>query len=194
MTGYVVAMVLVVTLAVLVVVGLFLFWAVRAYNGLVRRRNQVEAASAQIDVQLKRRHDLIPNLIETVREYAAHESGTLEAVVQARQQAVAVNGAGAGQRAQAENELSATLSRLFAVAEAYPDLKASQNFGALQGELADSEDKIAYARQFLNNAVQTYNTSIQAVPTNIVAGLGSFTPAEYFEARGEERGNVSAQF
>ncbi|WP_285594627.1 LemA family protein [Kineosporia sp. NBRC 101731] len=187
-------MVLVVTLVVLVVVALSLFWAVRAHNGLVRRRHQVEAASAQIDVHLKRRHDLIPDLIETVKGCAAHESGTLDAVVQARQQAVSANGAGAGQRAQAENELSARLSRLFAVAEAYPDLKASQNFGAQQSELADTEDKIAYARQLLNNAVQTYNTSLQTVPTNIVAGLGSFTPAEYFEARGEERGNISVQF
>ncbi|GAB6901356.1 LemA family protein [Kineosporia succinea] len=187
-------MVLVLTLVVVVMVVLVLVWAVSAYNRLVRRRNQVEAASAQIDVQLKRRHDLIPNLVETVKGYAAHESGTLDAVVRARQSAVAADGAPVQQRAAAENELTQVLSRLLAVAEAYPDLKASQNFGALQAELATTEDKIAYARQFLNNAVQTFNTSIETVPTNIVAGVGGFRPAEYFEVRVEERGNVSVQF
>ena len=187
-------MVLVVTLVVLVVVVLLGLWAVSAYNRLVRQRNQVQAASAQIDVQLKRRHDLIPNLVETVKGYAAHESGTLEAVVQARQNAVSANGAGPAERAEAEGELTAVLSRLMVVSEAYPDLKANQNFAALQTELSTTEDKIAYARQFLNNAVQTYNTSIQSVPTNLLAGVGGFKPEEFFQASGDERGNVSVRF
>jgi LemA protein len=187
-------MVLVVTLVVLVVVVLLGLWAVSAYNRLVRQHNQVQAASAQIDVQLKRRHDLIPNLVETVKGYAAHESGTLEAVVRARQNAVSANGAGSAVRAEAEGELTAVLSRLMVVAEAYPDLKANQNFGALQTELGNTEDKIAYARQFLNNAVQTYNTSIQSVPTNLIAGVGGFKPEEFFQATGDERGNVSVRF
>ncbi len=187
-------MVLVVTLVVLVVVVLLGLWAVSAYNRLVRQRNQVQAASAQIDVQLKRRHDLIPNLVETVKGYAAHESGTLEAVVRARQNAVSANGAGPAERAEAEGELTAVLSRLMVVSEAYPDLKANQNFAALQAELSTTEDKIAYARQFLNNAVQTYNTSIQSVPTNLIAGVGGFKPEEFFQASGDERGNVSVRF
>lgn len=182
---------LAVLLLILVVV---LAWSVMTYNRLVRRRNQVRAASAQIDVQLRRRHDLIPNLVRTVQGYAAHESATLEAVIQARQNAVDAGAAGTGRRAEAEGELTAVLSRLMAVAEAYPDLKANQNFGSLQSELANTEDKIAYARQFLNNAVQTYNTSVQTVPTNLVAGAFGFGVEEYFEAAGDERGNVTVQF
>jgi LemA protein len=178
---------------VLLVVGL-LFWAVATYNKLVRQRNQVQAASAQIDVQLKRRHDLIPNLVETVKGYAAHESGTLEAVTRARAAAVAAKDAGPAQRAAVEGELSATLSRLLAVSEAYPDLKANQNFLALQSELGNTEDKIAYARQFFNNAVQTINTTIQSVPSNIIAGLGKFTAVEYFQAAGEEREASTVRF
>jgi LemA protein len=129
-----------------------------------------------------------------VKGYAAHESGTLEAVVRARQNAVSANGAAPAQRAEAEGELTAVLSRLLVVSEAYPDLKANQNFAALQAELSTTEDKIAYARQFLNNAVQTYNTSVQSVPTNLVAGVGGFQPEEFFQARGDERGNVSVRF
>ena len=181
------------TVLVIVVIGL-LFWAVSAYNTLVRQRNQVQAASAQIDVQLKRRHDLIPNLVETVKGYAAHEQGTLDAVVRARASAVAANGAPAAERAAAEGELSAVLSRLLVVSEAYPDLKANQNFLALQGELGSTENKIAYARQFFNNAVQTLNTTIQSVPSNVVAGLGHFRVEEYFQAVGEERQGVSVRF
>jgi LemA protein len=178
----------------LVLVVLVLAWAVRTFNKLVRQRNQVQAASAQIDVQLKRRHDLIPNLVETVKGYATHERGTLDAVVRARAAAVAANGAGPAVRAEAEGELSTVLNRLLAVTEAYPDLKANQNFLALQAELGSTEDKIAYARQFLNNAVQTLNTTIQSVPSNFIAGLGKFQPAEYFQASGEERQGVSVRF
>jgi LemA protein len=172
-------------------------WALAAYNRLVRQRNQVRASWAQIDVQLKRRHDLIPNLVETVKGYAAHERGTLDAVVAARNNAVAVaaaQGQGVGGRAAAESVLTQTLGRLFALAEAYPDLKANQNFAALQGELANTEDKIAYARQFYNSAVQTYNTSVQSLPTNVIAGVGGFHAMDFYEAQGGERGPVQVRF
>ena len=154
--------------AVLVVVGvLLLLWAVGAYNKLVKQRNQVDAAWAQIDVQLSRRHDLIPNLVETVRGYATHERETLDAVIQARNAAMANAGAEPASRSQSEGALGSVLGRLFALAEAYPNLRANENFAALQGELANTEDKIAYARQFYNAAVQTYNTSTETIPTNL---------------------------
>jgi LemA protein len=176
------------------VVLLVLGWFIGTYNRLIQQRNQVQAAGAQIDVQLKRRHDLIPNLVESVKGYAGHERGTLEAVVAARQGAVAAVGAPHGQQAAAEGALTATLGRLFAVAEAYPALLANQNFLALQGELAGTEDKIAYSRQFLNSAVQTLNTTVASVPSNLVAGIGGFRPAEYFQAADDERGSVSVRF
>ncbi len=180
-------------IAVLVVIVL-IGWALATYNRLVRQRNQVQASWAQIDVQLKRRYDLIPNLVETVKGYAAHERGTLEAVVSARGAAMAASGAGVGGRAEAENMLTQALGRLFALAEAYPNLKANENFGALQAELANTEDKIAYARQFYNSAVQTLNTTIQSVPSNLIAGLGGFRTVEFFEAVGGERGPVQVRF
>jgi LemA protein len=176
------------------VVVLVIGWGLAAYNKLVRQRNQVDAAWAQIDVQLKRRYDLIPNLVETVKGYAAHERGTLDAVIQARNTAVTVAGQGPAARAQAENALTQTLGRLFALAEAYPNLKANQNFLGLQEELSGTEDKIAYARQFYNSAVQTYNTSTQSIPTNIIAGLGGFRPRDLFQAVGDERGPVQVRF
>ena len=179
---------------VCLVVVLVIVWGLSAYNRLVRQRNQVDAAWAQIDVQLKRRYDLIPNLVETVKGYAAHESGTLAAVVQARNTAITVAQQGPAARAQAENALTQTLGRLFALAEAYPNLKANQNFAALQGELANTEDKIAYARQFYNSAVQTYNTSTQSIPTNFVAGIGGFRARDLFQASGDERGPVQVRF
>jgi LemA protein len=174
-----------------------LIWAFVSYNRLVRQRNQVRASWAQIDVQLKRRHDLIPNLVETVRGYAGHERATLEAVVAARNGAVQAGRArtGVAARAEAENALTQTLGRLFALSEAYPDLRASQNFAALQQELAQTEDKIAYARQFYNSAVQTLTNTVQSVPTNLVAELAGFRPTpDYFEAAGAERGPVQVQF
>jgi LemA protein len=181
---------LVCLLAVVVVV-----WAVMAYNRLVRLRNQVDASWAQIDVQLKRRYDLIPNLVETVRGYAAHERTTLDAVVAARGGAIAAaQSPGVAGRAQAENAVSRTLGRLFALAEAYPDLKADRNFAALQSELTQTEDKIAYARQFYNSAVQSFNTATQTLPTNVVAGVGGFRGRDYFEAAGGERGPVQVRF
>ncbi|GIH15736.1 LemA family protein [Rugosimonospora africana] len=179
---------------VCLVLVLLAAWALAAYNRLIRQRNQVDAAWAQIDVQLKRRYDLIPNLVETVKGYAAHERGTLDAVVQARNAAVAAAGAPAASRAVAENALTQSLGRLFALSEAYPDLKASANFAGLQSELSGTEDKIAYARQFYNGAVQTYNTSTQSIPTNVIAGVGGFRARDLFEALGDERGPVQVRF
>jgi LemA protein len=179
---------------VCLVLVIVLIWALTAYNKLVRQRNQVDASWAQIDVQLKRRYDLIPNLVETVKGYAAHERGTLDAVINARNSAVAASGQGPAGRADAENMLSQTLGRLFALAEAYPNLKANENFMSLQGELANTEDKIAYARQFYNASVQTYNTSTQSIPTNIIAGVGGFRAKDLFQAAGDERGPVQVRF
>ncbi len=181
-------------IAAAVVVVLVLVWAIGTYNRLVRQRNQVQAADGQVDVQLRRRHELVPNLVESVKGYVAHERSTLEAVVAARSQAVATEGAGRGAQAAAENALTQSLGRLFALAESYPDLKANQNFLALQAELASTEDKLAYARQFLNTAVQTFNTTIESFPSNLVAGAGGFKQAEYFEAVGDERGPVRVKF
>jgi LemA protein len=172
-----------------------LVWLIATYNRLVRQRNQVEASWAQIDVQLKRRYDLIPNLVETVKGYAAHERGTLDAVIQARNAAVSAATYGPlADRAEVENALTQSLGRLFALAESYPNLKANENFEALQSELANTEDKIAYARQFYNSAVQSYNTSTQTIPANLVAGLMGFRAKEFFEAAGDERGTVQVRF
>src|ERR1700741_2443465 len=159
-------MIAVIVIVVIVVLILLVFWL--GYNGLVKRRNQVDNAWSQIDVQLKRRHDLIPNLVETVKGHAAHERGTFEAVTNAR--ANAINAQGPAEQAQAENVLSGALKSLFAVAEAYPDLKPSRNFLALQEELTSTEDKIAYARQFYNDSVLDYNTRIQTFPGVVIAG------------------------
>ena len=166
-------------LIILGVVVVLVLWFVGAYNGLVNSRNQVKNAWAQIDVQLKRRHDLIPNLVETAKGYVAHERGTLEAVTNAR--AAAMKAQGAAQAAQAEGLLGSALSKFFAVAEAYPELKANQNFLAIQEELASTENKIGFARQFYNDSVMSYNTKVQSIPTNIVAGVGHFEKAEFFE-------------
>jgi LemA protein len=166
-------------LVLLGVVALVVIWLIAVYNGLVRSRNQVDNAWSQIDVQLKRRHDLIPNLVETVKGYAAHERTTFEKVTQAR--AAAVNAHGVQERAQAENFLTSTLKSLFAVAEAYPQLKANQNFLALQEELTSTENKVAFARQFYNDATMQFNTRIQVFPTNLIAGPFGFTAREFFE-------------
>jgi len=180
---------------VCLLVVIVIVWGIAGYNRLVKLRNQVDASWAQIDVQLKRRYDLIPNLVETVKGYATHERGTLEAVVAARGAAInAAQTPGVADRAEAENILTQTLGRLFALAEAYPDLKANQNFLALQGELGNTEDKIAYARQFYNSAVQTFNTAVQTLPTNIIAGVGGFKSKDFFTAAGGERGPVQVRF
>jgi LemA protein len=168
-----------VIVAIVVIIVLF---TVVAFNGLVRRRNRTQEAWSQIDVELKRRHDLIPNLVETVKGYAAHERGTFEAVTNAR--AAAVNAGASGDPAkvgQAENVLTGALRSLFAVAEAYPDLKASQNFSQLQEEITATEDKIEFARRYYNTSVRDYNTAIQTFPRNIFAGMLGFHAMQYFE-------------
>jgi len=174
-------------LVVLVVVGVIV-----AFNRLVRQRNAVDNAWAQIDVQLKRRHELIPNLVSTVQGYAAHERSTLEAVTQAR--AVALAADGLSQRAEAETALSGRLNQLMAVAESYPDLKANQGFLQLQDQLADAENRIAYARQAYNDAVMAYNNVVQTVPTNVVAGLTGFRLRPLFQADAAESGPVQVTF
>jgi LemA protein len=179
----------------LVLILAVIIWIIAAYNRLVRLRNRADASWAQIDVQLKRRYDLIPNLVQTVQGYTAHERDTLEAVVAARGNAMNLSeGAGPAQRAEAESVLGRALGRLIAIAEAYPDLKASQNFVSLQMELANTEDKIAYARQFFTGAVQSYNNEVQTVPTNLIAGLGGFRSRDFFQAAGEELGPVQVRF
>jgi LemA protein len=157
------------------------------YNGLVKLRNAVKNAWAQIDVQLKRRHDLIPNLVETVKGYRDFERGTLEAVIKARGAAVQASQSGAGPAAQgkAEGELSSALGRLMVVVERYPDLKANTNFLALQEELSSTENKIAFSRQYYNDSVLGYNNKIQMFPSNVVAGMGNFKQAEFFEVTAE---------
>ncbi len=164
-----------VILAIIVVVAFFL---ITIYNRLVSLRQTVNQAWADITVQLKQRHDLVPNLVETVKGYAGHERGTLEAVTQARNAAVAA--ASPEAQAKAENMLSGALRQLFALSEAYPDLKASTNFLQLQSDLSDLENKIAASRRFLNNAVQEYNSSIQQFPAVLIAGPAGFTPQQFF--------------
>jgi LemA protein len=183
-------MVAVIVIVVLVVLLLLFFWL--GYNSLVKRRNQVDNAWSQIDVQLKRRHDLIPNLVETVKGYAAHERGTFEAVTAAR--ANAINAQSPAEQAQAENVLSGALKSLFAVAEAYPDLKANQNFLNLQEELTSAEDRVAYARQFYNDSVLSYNTQIQKFPTVLLAGMFHFDKREFFDAAPEDTETPQVQF
>src|SRR5438067_6523226 len=162
-------------------------WIISIYNGLVAMRQRVNQAFADIDVQTKQRHDLIPNLVETVKGYAAHERGTLEAVVQARNAAVAAQSGGVAAQAAAENALSGALRQLFALSEAYPDLKANQNFQQLQNQLSDIENKIAAARRFFNNAVKEYNTGIQQFPAVLLAGPLGFTPTDFFHLGVEQR-------
>ncbi|MBI5231467.1 MAG: LemA family protein [Coriobacteriales bacterium] len=161
--------------AIIAFVGVF----IGIYNRLVTLRNRVDNAWSQIDVQLRRRYDLIPNLVETVKGYAAHESGVFERVTQAR--SAAINAQGVEAQGQAENMLTGALKSLFAVAEAYPDLKANESFLNLQAQLTDTEGKIAYARQFYNDSVMTLNTTIQTFPSNVVAGMFSFKERVYFE-------------
>lgn len=182
-------MILWILLAIVVVIAIY---AIVTYNGLVSFRNRIENAWAQIDVQLKRRYDLIPNLVETVKGYASHEQETLERVIQARN--MAVSASGIGEQAQAENVLSGALKSLFALSESYPDLKANQSFLQLQEELTGTEGRIAYARQFYNDTVYKYNTKIQSFPAVILANMMNFTAREYFEADDESRGPVQVQF
>ena len=177
----------------LVVVLLLVLYVIAAYNGLVRARNQVDNAWSQIDVQLKRRIDLIPNLVETVKGYAAHEKSTLDAVVNARNAAIAAPDTPVGQAA-ADNQMTAALRQLFALSEAYPDLKANTNFLALQEELTATEGRVAYARQFYNDSVLGYNNRLQTFPTIILANMFNFTEREYFETDEASREVPKVQF
>ena len=176
------------TLIILAVIVVLVLWVIAIYNGLVSMRQRVNQAFADVDVQLRQRHDLIPNLVETVKGYAAHERGTLEEVVKARNAAVAAQGT--PQQAAAENMLSGALRQLFALSEAYPDLKANANFQQLQSELTDIENKIAAARRFFNNAVQEYNSGIQRFPANLFAASFGFAPKDFFDL-GDQRATVS---
>ena len=174
------------TVAIWVILGiivLLVIIVIAMYNGLVRLRNQMKNAWAQIDVQLKRRYDLIPNLVETVKGYAKHERATLEAVTNARNLAQAGTSAGVGERAKLEGELGGALSRLLLVVENYPDLKANKNFLALQEELTSTENKISFSRQYYNDSVLKYNNKTQMFPSNIVAGMTGFKSGEFFEVK-----------
>ena len=172
---------------VLGIVVIFLLFLAGSYNGLVRLRNQVKNSWAQIDVQLKRRYDLIPNLVETVKGYMKHERETLEAVTNARNLAQQGASAGAGERGKLEGGLTAALSRLLAVAENYPDLKANQNFLALQEELTSTENKISFSRQYYNDSVLRFNNKTQMFPSNVIAGMFGFKSGEFFEVTEPEQ-------
>src|SRR5215468_6783999 len=172
---------------VLGVIVVLILWIIMIYNQLVAMRQRVSQSFADVDVQLKLRHDLIPNLVETVKGYAAHERGTLEAVVQARNAAVTAQGP--AQQAAAENALTGALRQIFALQEAYPNLKANENFQQLQAELTDLENKIAASRRFFNNAVQEYNTGIQRFPAALFASTFGFAPKTFFDL-GDERATV----
>lgn len=170
------------TIVLLVILGIgavVVFWGFGVYNGLVRLKNQVKNAWSQIDVQLKRRYDLIPNLVETCKGYMKHERETLEAVIAARNQAA--NAGSPKEIAKAEGELSGLLTRLFALSENYPDLKANQNFLGLQEELSSTENKIGFARQFYNDQVMQYNTKLESFPSNLIGTTFNFEPAQFFE-------------
>jgi LemA protein len=180
-------------LLVIAVIAVILIAAfVVLYNRLVRLRNRTDNAWAQVDVQLKRRYDLIPNLVETVKGYAAHEAGTFQAVVAARNAAQGADGV--AEQAVAENMLTGALRKLFALAEAYPELRASENFQGLQADLGDTENKIAISRQIYNDSTLSYNNAVQTVPTNIVASLANFPPRPYFETDGQERSAPKVEF
>lgn len=168
-----------------IIAGLLVLLVIGSYNLLVSSRNRVKNGWHQIDVQLKRRIDLIPNLVETVKAYAAHEREVLEKIAEARTQAI--NARGPGEAARADSQLTSTLKTLFALVENYPDLKANQNFIRLQEELTHTENKIAFARQFYNDVVLDYNNRVQMFPTNIIAALFRFQPAEFYEIPETER-------
>lgn len=173
------------TIYILVILAAIIIgWFILAYNRFIRLRKRTDEAWSDIDVQLKRRHDLIPNLVETVKGYATHERELFEKVTQARAQAISATGA--AQKAQAENMLSGALKSLFAVAEAYPQLRASENFSKLQEELSDTENKIQASRRFYNGNVRDLNTALEVFPSNIVAKIFGFKSAEFFEIEGEE--------
>lgn len=177
---------------ILVLIVLAVIWLVAIYNGLIKQKNRVDEAWSDISVQLKRRHDLIPNLVNTVKGYAAHEKELFEKVTDAR--AKAMGAKDPKEQAEAENALSGTLKSLFAVAEAYPDLKANQNFLELQRELTDTEDKIQASRRFYNGNVRDFNTRIQVFPNNFISGMLGFSKYEFFQVSEEEKENVEVKF
>ena len=170
----------IILIVVFALLALILFWGVGVYNKLINRRNKVKDQFAQIDVQLKRRSDLIPNLVETVKGYAKHEEGTLTAVIEARNKLNTANNI--NEEIEANNMLTGALNKLFALAESYPDLKANANFMSLQNDLKDTEDKISYARQFYNDSVLSYMNKIEMFPSNIVASIFKFEAFEFFKA------------
>jgi len=178
---------------ILAVVALLVVLVIVLYNGLVRSRNQVDNAWSQVDVQLKRRLDLIPNLVETVKGYASHEKSTFEAVINARSAAMAAAPT-PGAQGQADNVLSGALRQLFALSEAYPDLKANQNFLAMQEELTSTESRVAYARQFYNDSVLGYHNKLDTFPTVLVAKMGNFPRREFFEAEDAARTAPTVKF
>jgi len=177
-----------------IVLGVIVLWLIFTYNGLITSRNRVDEAWSDIEVQLKRRYDLIPNLVNTVKGYASHESGVFEKVTQAR--TAAMNAGGMPDKLQRENLLSGALKSLFAVAEAYPDLKANQNFMQLQSDLTDTENKIQAARRFYNGNVRDFNTKLQVFPTNMIAGMLNFKSREFFDIdeKGPEGQPVEVKF
>lgn len=179
-------------IALIVVVVLLIVWIIGVYNNLVSLKMRVKNAWAQIDTQLKRRFDLIPNLVETVKGYAAHEQGTLEKVIAARN--TYASATSVEDKAKANNELTSTLKSIFALGEAYPELKANENFLALQTELAGTEDKVAYSRQFYNDTVQMYNTAIMKFPNNIFAGMFGYKEEPFFTIDDAEKEPVKVQF
>lgn len=182
------------TLIILIVIAVIALWLIATYNGLIKLKNNTDEAWSDIDVQLKRRYDLIPNLIETVKGYAKHEQETLQQVITARNFAMNT-GSGTVEKAQAENALSQTLKSIFALAESYPDLKANQNFAKLQDELSDTENKIQASRRFYNGNVRDFNTKIQVFPNNIIANSLGFTTREFFEIEDvSQKENVKVSF
>ena len=185
-------MIMIIAIVIIVIIIAILLFVVSIYNGLVKSRNKVKNAWAQIDVQLNRRADLIPNLVETVKGYASHEKGVFEEVTAAR--AGLMNANGVKEISEANNQLSNTLKTLFAVAENYPELKANENFKELQSQLSESEDKIAYSRQFYNDTVLMYNNKCETFPSSIVAGIFNFNQADFFETAGEARSVPKVEF
>jgi LemA protein len=181
-----------VVIAVVAILIILLVVLVGMFNKLVRLRNRAENAWAQVDVQLRKRYDLVPNLVETVKGYAAHERGTFEAVTQAR--TAAQQAQGVQQQAEAENMLTAALGRLFAVAEAYPQLRATENFQQLQAQLSDVEQNIAVSRQVYNDTVLSYDNALETVPTNVIAGIFHFNPREYFQTEEVTRAAPQVSF
>jgi LemA protein len=176
----------------LIIIAVIALWAIMTYNGLITLKNRTDEAWSDIDVQLKRRYDLIPNLVETVKGYAAHESGTLEKVIAARNSAM--NATGMAAKSESENALSQTLKSIFALSEAYPDLKANQNFLDLQTQLTDTEDKIQASRRFYNGNVRDFNTKLQVFPTNMIGNMLGFKAREFFQVAEAEKANVQVKF